>query len=899
MGQRVVSGVIWSYMQAWVARGVTTFGFLIIGVFLSPHEFGLFALVSAWLMLCELLCEQATSQMIVQLSDVDDDHLTASLLLSLGLALLFSAVMFFGAEPIADFFKADGLIALLKFAAIYPFLIGISAVPTGLIKRELAFKVLTQRTVLASSVATLFGIGLAISGVGAWALMLQSLVFYLISAAVLWRHSTWRPRTIPPIRLLPRIARLVAANVATKFLDYLETKGVELLVGRMAGITELGVFAFASKIAQTAFQTVASPFLEVMFASLARSRDNKASEGMIQKGLLLMACAPAPVLFGLAVGAFALLNGVYGLKWADAVLPLAALVAAYFLRAFLYVFGASLLALRHSHAAVMIAGVRAVVCLVGAFVLVKSGYGALGAALAYLFAALVIVPVSAFGINKMTHIPMKSLIAVPVKAMLAGLAGAALFIGLNTSLRHGMGDVPAAAVAAFVSAGVFLFLSILLNARLLALSLRRETGNGNVARLAKLLLAITVVAITFREWLWLIWFRWSLKAGLLFGAKRQDLVAAGPLVVPADTAELDGSLGDQAMMLGLSTLVDWKLARIVTSERFVTSEVFADHRFLRAWDGLLAGWRLGRAARDVTCLYIIGADVMDGYYSPVVSIQRIALVEVYARHGIQTIFTGFSFNERPSKSVIKAFRHLPDSVHICLRDEVSLQRFESTVGRKATLVADLAFLLLPELDSMVARQVTDWAIQQHNMGQRVLGINVNPQVVAHLQHGTEMAIASSVAESSRELLRQRVSIAFIPHDFRPGCADLRVLSIVRDMLEGIDTSRVMFLTNEFSAREIKAACRPFDLVMSARMHLAIGALSVGTPVCGIQYQGKFEGLFRHFDLDSDLFISPEDALDKQRLTKFILKHLAQAEAYRRILLSKMPKVIEFAGRNVA
>jgi polysaccharide pyruvyl transferase WcaK-like protein len=369
--------------------------------------------------------------------------------------------------------------------------------------------------------------------------------------------------------------------------------------------------------------------------------------------------------------------------------------------------------------------------------------------------------------------------------------------------------------------------------------------------------------------------------------------------VPADTSDLDGSLGDQALLLGLSTLIDWKAACIVVSERFVTSKVFVDKQFLRAWDGVLAGWKLGRAVNQVTSLFIIGADVMDGYYSPVVSNQRIALVDVLARHGIQTVFTGFSFNEHPSKSVVNAFRCLPNSVHICLRDEVSLLRFETLVGRKATLVSDLAFLMPPETNSIVSKRLTEWAVKQRNAGRQVLGINVNPQVVAHLKYGSEVAIASSVAECCRDLLRQNVGIALIPHDFRPGCADLRVLSMVLDVLGSEDTSNVILLADAFTAPAIKAACVPFDLILSARMHLAIGALSVGTPVCGMQYQGKFEGLFRHFDFGPDIFIAPEIALDAQQLTRFILAHLAQAESHRRNLVTKLPSVVELARKNVA
>lgn len=896
---RVASSVMWSYIQTFSARGITTFGFLIIGAFLSPHEFGLFALVSAWLMLSELLCEQAISQMIVQLQELDDDHLTASLILSFSLAVFFAAAMYFGAGLISDFFRADDLQPFLQFAAIYPIIIGLYAIPSGLLKRELAFKILTQRTVIASSVAMVTGIGLALGGMGTWALILQSLVFYVFSAVTLWRHTAWRPRTLPPFHLLPRVARFATANVTTKVFGYLETRGIELLLGRMVGVAELGLFAFASKIALTAFQTVVSPLLEVTFARLARSRESKTAGATIQKVLLLIACAPAPILFGLSVGAVALLHGVYGLKWVDAVLPLAVLVAAYFLRAFVYVFGISLLALRHSREAVMIDGLRTVICLIGAFLLFKSGHGALGAALAYFTASLVILPIAVFGINKVTDIPIRTLFIVPLKAVTAALFCAVLFVGLNVKLSLSLGAVPAAALAAFLATTLFLIASMLLNARLLSDLLRHHAPHGRFARFHRPLSAISEAVVQCNDWLWLVWFKISLISGSAFARKPKKQAEPMHLIVPTDPVEPDGSLGNQAKLLGLGILIDCKLIRIVVSKRFVGGGMFAEQQFLPAWDDILAGWKLGRAASQISSLYIMDADMKGSHGSSLTNMQKVMLADVYARRGIQSTFTAFSFNARTSMRMVNAFRCLPATVRVCLRDEESLLKFESRVGRKATLVADLAFLMPLRMDSMDIERVKAWAVQQRNAGRRMLGINVDPLMMSHLRLDGEEALSISVAECCRTLLRERVSIVLIPYDFRPGAADVRVLSKARGILENEDTENVILLSDALTAWEIKAACIQFDLILSARIPLTICALSVGTPVCGIQHQGEFEVLFRLFDFGPDIFIAQEAALDAQRLALFILGHLARAHSYRTKILVKLPRIVELARENIA
>jgi len=53
------------------------------------------------------------------------------------------------------------------------------------------------------------------------------------------------------------------------------------------------------------------------------------------------------------------------------------------------------------------------------------------------------------------------------------------------------------------------------------------------------------------------------------------------------------------------------------------------------------------------------------------------------------------------------------------------------------------------------------------------------------------------------------------------------------------------------------------------MHLSIAALGAGTPILGVTYQGKFEGLIKHFSLPDGVLSSPKDLLLPEKFTAFI------------------------------
>jgi colanic acid/amylovoran biosynthesis protein len=888
------SGVAWSYLQSWAARGITTISFLVVGWYLGPSEFGVFSVVAAVLLFAEMLCEQTLSQTIVQLKDLDQGKLSNIFVLALSLGLIFASGLGLGASSAAQFFGASELSSLLKVAAICPFLIGLSVIPIGLLRRDLAFKLLAKRTILSSGFSSVLGVFLVVRGFGAWALVAQSICYYAVGLAVLWRNCEWRPSWRINLSAFPEIWRLAGWNAASKFSDFAETRGLELIVGAVGGIQALGIFAFASKLAQTAFQTFAAPVLEVVFAEVARQRSAVNIGTSVRNGQLIVATLPCALLFGLGCVAAPLLAALYGDRWGAAAQPLAILAFAFLARSLIYVLGSALLAIGESRVVLVISATRAGMTIAFCYLALHHGAGATGAAWSYLASALLVAPISSLVLSKKVGVPLKALVAVPIKVCIAAVAGA-IVIFFGRYIDNG----PLATFAIAVVAGmVFLVTVVFLNAGALVHGLQRSTKSGAIGRLTQTMLRVACAALALREDIRLKWFEITLIASL-FLHKRQPHSNQSALVIPADTAELDGSLGDQALLLGFNSLRKIECARIVVAESFTTSAVFASVNFVRAWMGGLAGWRLGKQVAFVDALYIIGADVMDGYYSPTVSRQRLIVASAFAKANVNCGILSFSFNSTPHPAVVDEFRRLPKSVRICLRDAVSLERFERIVGRSAHLVSDLAFLVPPIEVSGVADLVLPWVETQRKIGRRILGVNVNPQVVAHLSSGTESAIADSVAKACETLIQGDTSVVLIPHDFRPGCADLRVMGLVWKRLSATSRSNALLLEEPFSAQEIKSVCKGFDLVFSARMHLAIGALSVGTPVCGMQYQGKFAGLFQHFSMESDMFISPEHALDADSLAAFLSLHLAHCEELKRHVQSHLPSVRELAKLNVA
>ncbi|MEK6237659.1 MAG: polysaccharide pyruvyl transferase family protein, partial [Planctomycetales bacterium] len=192
-----------------------------------------------------------------------------------------------------------------------------------------------------------------------------------------------------------------------------------------------------------------------------------------------------------------------------------------------------------------------------------------------------------------------------------------------------------------------------------------------------------------------------------------------------------GSLGDEALVRGaMRGLRDQGIPRIGLlgyGDQELGGLSGVDERIaLRGLfdDSLGPSMRFALQASRYDSFLVLGADVVDGAYSPRRSVYRLNLCRLAALTGAECRVIGFSMNASPAPEAVEAFRALPDAVALYPRDPNSLRRLEQSAGRPAQLCADPAFLLEPKSGAAVDR-ASAWIDRQRAEGRTILGLNAN------------------------------------------------------------------------------------------------------------------------------------------------------------------------------
>ncbi len=305
----------WAFAQAWVGKGASTLVYVALGYLLPPQEFGAYAVAATFLVLAEMFVEQSIAQTAIQLHDghtqtIQDLHGVAFLLggaCACGSLLMAFATYFL--------YPTSTIPAYSAALAVCPALIGLNAVPLGLLRKAMDYKILTLRSAWATIFAGALGIITASITSNGWALVVMSITYQLVSWVLLRKY---RPKVALPIQLQDsrQIKHLLLLNSHPKIADFIETKGLELLAANILGLHIAGALTYANKIAQTAFTFLISPTIDTAWGQFARLRANAEPAFHSYKSMsAMLTMLGLPAFCILSAASYDFLPHLLGGKW--------------------------------------------------------------------------------------------------------------------------------------------------------------------------------------------------------------------------------------------------------------------------------------------------------------------------------------------------------------------------------------------------------------------------------------------------------------------------------------------------------------------------------------------------------------------------------------------------------
>jgi O-antigen/teichoic acid export membrane protein len=322
----VVRGAGWMMASQMATQVLGLITAIVVARFLGPREVGLAAEALVFGSLALVLVDFGFASAVVQRPNLSPADISTIFWAGLGLGIVLTFAGVALSWPIADLYgepEVQPLFAVLSLAFLFT---APGIVQGALLAREMKFRSLEIRTIVATAASCAVGIGMALAGAGPWAIIGQHLVITSVSTALLWRASAWRPQAIFSIESLRSMAAYTSNVFGTRVLIWASINLDNFLVGKFAGAGALGAYSIAFNLMSTPLKRIASPLTSVLFPAFSRMRDPERIGPAWLRAVGVMAAITVPITLGVIPVAPELIGVLFGDEW-DAAIPLLQILA--------------------------------------------------------------------------------------------------------------------------------------------------------------------------------------------------------------------------------------------------------------------------------------------------------------------------------------------------------------------------------------------------------------------------------------------------------------------------------------------------------------------------------------------------------------------------------------------
>jgi O-antigen/teichoic acid export membrane protein len=317
-----LSPTYWVTAQNIFKQGFSIALFAIQAPMLGPRAFGLFALVMVFVFFCEQVMEVASTEALVSVKEIDEQHYATMTTVNVLFALALGVLLFLSAGLIAAGFREPELEPILHFVAALPLFTVLSAAPSASCRRDLRFQPLAQRMLASTVGGGVVGLVLTFMHFGVWALVWQATVHRLLNVAIIWKLVDMRFRLGFSARHFRELRRYATPMLLTQCMSWSGEQVPRYILGAFLGASDLGLYSLAARLADLVTQLFIAPRYTVARIEMRQFIDQHAGIDVPVRRVLLQISA---LTFPVCICATALMPLVFNTwlnaRWAGGIIP--------------------------------------------------------------------------------------------------------------------------------------------------------------------------------------------------------------------------------------------------------------------------------------------------------------------------------------------------------------------------------------------------------------------------------------------------------------------------------------------------------------------------------------------------------------------------------------------------
>lgn len=307
---------LWKIVESFSSKGIAMVISIILARLLTPQDYGIIALTTIFLNLSDILIDGGFSTTLIRKKEIDDCDYSCVLTVSFSIAIGLYVIFFCIAPFIADYYREPLFSPVLRVLGLTVFIQAFTAIRTAIVNRSMQFKVLCYCNIIASCIAGIVGIVAVYTGLGVWAIVIQSLVKSALITGLLFFKVKFKIRWHVRIDRLKEIIRFSIGVVSASLLYFITSSMYSAVIGKRYSVTDLGYYSKGYQLPEQFSLYTFSAISGVLLPTIASYQDDRERvKHIIRKIIAFSTYIIFPLMVGMMLTSEELIVILLTAKW--------------------------------------------------------------------------------------------------------------------------------------------------------------------------------------------------------------------------------------------------------------------------------------------------------------------------------------------------------------------------------------------------------------------------------------------------------------------------------------------------------------------------------------------------------------------------------------------------------
>ncbi|CAH3737148.1 MOP flippase family protein [Enterobacter hormaechei] len=283
----------------------------------SPHDYGIMALATILINFITILRDLGTSSALIQKKQVNQLVKSSVFWLNTILGLFLFVIIYTSSGEIASFFNEPELENVLKIISITFPIVCTAASHQALLERESKFKLIASIEIVSSFSGLIVALFMAFNGFGVYSLVLQVMIYSLVSSCLFWKYHCWKPSFAINLKELRGVFKFSLNLTVFNIVSFFSRNIDSTLIGKFFSSYILGAYSLAYRIMLFPLQNVTLVATRALYPVLSKHQDDEVEiRKIFIQTVQVISSLTLPIVCIIVMLSHELIIYLFGSQWA-------------------------------------------------------------------------------------------------------------------------------------------------------------------------------------------------------------------------------------------------------------------------------------------------------------------------------------------------------------------------------------------------------------------------------------------------------------------------------------------------------------------------------------------------------------------------------------------------------